>query len=55
MADSELTVTAKFDDGDIEVHEVDRVITEAIEELEIARGVTIKLTYSLKYHGVVQK
>ena len=55
MADSELTVTAKFDSHDVEVEVVDHAITEAIEELRLAKSVTIKLTYSLKYHGVVQR
>lgn len=55
MADSELTVTATFDNSEVEVAEVDRVITEAVEELELVKRATIKLTYSLKYRGVVQR
>ena len=55
MADSELTVIAKFDADDVEPVEVDNAITEAIEELRLAKGVTIELAYSLKYHGVIQR
>ncbi len=55
MADSELTVTAKFDANDVEAAEVDHAITEAIEELRLVKDITIEMTYSLKYRGVVQR
>lgn len=55
MADSELIVTAKFDANDVEPAEIDHAITEAIKELRLIKSVSIEMTYSLRYHGVVQR
>ena len=55
MADTELTVTIKFDPSEVEPTEVDKAVTEAMEELELIKDTTIEMTYSLKYHGVVQR
>ncbi len=61
MADTELTVVIAFNPSEVEPTEVDDAVTHAIEELELIKSdqghgdVTIAMTYSLKYHGVVQR